>query len=103
MVDYSELDKYYIGISRPILTNVGGLFFELGDENHSLFYKIDENLFVDVNRGALAQIKKENESFVGQYVLSEESLTKVETKKDITNNSSYIKRLKFNPSKYTQK
>ena len=40
MIDYNELEKYYTGVAIPVITNVGGIFLELGDDIKTLFYKL---------------------------------------------------------------
>ena len=103
MIDYSELDKFYTGTIIHVLTNAGGMFLELGDDIKTLFYKLDDEHYVDVNNKVIAQVLRKESIITSNYVVPEKSLSQITTKKQITKNTSLIKRLTFKPSNYTQK
>lgn len=103
MIDYNELEKYYTGVAIPVITNAGGIFLELGDDIKTLFYKLDEDHYVDVNNRGIAQILRQGSVITSNYVVPEDSLAQVKAKRKINNNSSLVKRLTFKPSKYNQK
>ncbi len=103
MIDYNELDKFYTGVAIPVLTNAGGIFLELGDDINTLFYKLDEDHYVDVNNKGIAQVLRKGSVITSGYVVPEDSLTQVKTKKEVVNNTSLVKRLTFKSSNYTQK
>lgn len=103
MIDYNELDKFYIGVAIPVLTNAGGILLELGDDINTLFYKLDEDHYVDVNNKGIAQVLRKGSVITSGYVVLEDSLTQVKTKKEVANNTSLVKRLTFKSSNYTQK
>ncbi len=101
MINYNELDNYYIGIYMPVLYNVGGVFLRLGEPKESLFYKVDDYHYVDVNYPKIsAYIIKRSVPLDIKYILSEDSLRKVDSKKELVNNTKLVKRLKFNSNLY---
>lgn len=103
MIDYGELDKFYTGVAIPVITNAGGILLELGDDINTLFYKLDDDHYVDVNNKGVAQVLRKGSVITSCYVVPEESLTQVKTKTEIVNNTSLVKRLTFKSSDYTQK
>ena len=103
MIDYSELDKFYTGVAIPVLTNAGGMFLELGDDINTLFYKLNDDHYVDVNNKGIAQVLRKGNIITSNYVVAEESLSQVKTKKEVANNTSLVKRLTFKSSNYTKK
>jgi len=101
MIDYNELDKFYTGIEMPVITNCGGIFLELGNDISSLFYKLDEVHYADVNhKGRVVQVLKEGTVITSNYVLVENSLVQVGNKHEINKNSNLAKRLTFKSSNY---
>ena len=100
MIDYNELDRFYIGTCIPVIANAGGGLLELGKDINTVFYKIDEDYYVDINSNIKAQIYRGDKAVNAKYIIPENSLTQVKTKRDITKNSSLIKRYKFNSSNY---
>ncbi len=103
MIDYNELDKFYTGVAIPVLSNAGGILLELGYDIDTLFYKLDENYYVDVNNKRIAQVLRKGSVITSNYVVPEESLTQVKTKREVINNTSLVKRLTFKSSSYTKK
>lgn len=101
MIDYQQLDRFYTGISMPVIMNAGGMLLELGEDTPSLFYKLDDEHFADVNRkGVIAQVLKKGSIITSHYVLQEESIQPVRNRKEIVKSSRMVKRLQFNPSNY---
>ncbi len=103
MIDYNKLDKFYTGVAIPVLTNAGGIFLELGDDITTLFYKLDEDHYVDVNSKRIAQVLRKGSVITTCYVVPEDSLTQAKTKREVVNNTSLVKRLTFKSSNYTNK
>lgn len=102
MIDYHEIERYYLGVSMPVISRRGGKVAILGKEKPSLFYKIDDDHYADVNRkGVVAQIIREGKIVTFFYVLDEKSLRQVHHKSEILFASGPIKRRKFNPRDYT--
>ena len=101
MINYDELDKYFTGICAPVIMNAGGVFLELGEDSSSLFYKIDEDYYADVNNpGIVAQRLGDNSIIRSNYVLFEETIAPVKSRNHLKDNSLLIRRLTFNPAKY---
>ena len=91
MIDYNNLDNYYTGVAIPVVTNVGGILYEFGDSIPTLFYKIDNDHYVDVNNKVIAQVIRNGVPIRENYVVSEESLNKVSTKQQVISNTSLVK------------
>ena len=103
MIDYNDLDKFYTGIEMRVIMNCGGMPLELGEDISSLFYKINEDYYADVNhKGRIAQVLREDSIIRSHYVLAEDSLVQVKSKRDINKNSNFVKRLTFKPTNYHQ-
>ncbi len=103
MIDYSELDRYYTGTAIPVLANAGGMLLELGEDINTLFYKLDGDHYADVNNKRIAEVLRRGSVITSHYVVLEDSLVQVGTKKDVTRNASLIRRLTFNPTDYSKK
>ena len=103
MINYNELDKYYTGLGIPVEGNAGGVFLELGDDFRTLFYKLNDDLYIDVNNGFLAQVMRKGTPVTLGELVDESSLTQVATRKDIKDNTSFVRRLTFDPSKYNRR
>lgn len=103
MIDYNELDRFYTGVAIPVLANAGGILLELGDDINTLFYKLDDDHYVDINNKRIAQVLRKGSIITSNYVVPEESLTQARTKKEITSNTSLVRRLTFKSSNYTRK
>ena len=100
MIDCNELDRYYTGTLIHVISNAGGILLELGEDIKTVFYKIDDNHYVDINNKCIAQVVNKESVVTSKYIVPEESLVQVKTKKEINNNSYLIKRLLFDSSKY---
>lgn len=104
MINYDELDRFYTGVMMPITLNMGNALLELGDDINTLFYKIDEYYYLDVNRKILAQVvNNENSTIRTGFIIKESSLTPVKNKQEIIDSSSFIKRLTFKSSNVLKK
>lgn len=104
MIDYNELDKFYMGIAIPVLTNAGGMFLELGEDINTLFYKLNDDYYADVNhKGRIAQVLRKKTIVTSSYIVPESSLTQVRTKEEINKHTNLVKRLTFKPSNYIKK
>lgn len=103
MIDYNNLDNYYTGVAIPVVTNVGGILYEFGDSIPTLFYKIDNDQYIDVNNKVIAQVIRDGIPIRENYVVPVQSLSKVKTKQQDINNTSLVKRLTFKPSNYAKK
>lgn len=75
---YKEQGNFYTGTIMPVVGNVGGIFLELGDEIQSVFYKIDDDHWFDVNRQIAVQIPREGSIVTSSYILIEESLKPID-------------------------
>lgn len=103
MIDYNELDRFYVGSEMPVIMNCGGILLELGEDINSLFYKLDEDFYADVNRqGRLVQVLRKGAVITSHYVLDENNIVQVISKREIKRNSSLVKRLTFKPTNYKQ-
>jgi len=103
MVDYKDLDKFYIGIEWPVIMNCGGIYCELGESCSALFYKISDDIYADVNnKGRIVQAFRKGTIVTSSYILDEESLVQVKNKQEIIKNSSFIKRMTFKSTNYNQ-
>ena len=101
MINYNELDRFYIGSEMPVIANCGGIFLELGEDINSLFYKIDDDYYADVNhQGRLVQVLKTGAVITSHYVLDENNIVQVINKQELKKNSSLVKRLTFKPTSY---
>lgn len=101
MIDYNELDKFYTGIEMPVISNCGGMLLELGEDFKSLFYKIDDDHYADVNhKGRIVQVLRKGAVITSHYVVVEESLVQIKNKHDINKSSNLVKRLTFKKSNY---
>lgn len=104
MIDYNELDKFYTGIEMVVISNCGGMFLELSEDIKSLFYKLDEDHYADVNRkGIVAQVLREGTIIKSPYVIQEDSLVQVSSKQQLNKNANLVKRLTFKKSNYANK
>ena len=103
MIDYNNLDNYYTGISVAVDIDDGGIIYEFGDSVSTLFYKLDDDHYVDVNNNDIQQVMRDGVPIRTNYVVIEKSLRKVKTKKQVKDNTSLVKRLTFKPSKYITK
>ena len=103
MIDYNNLDNYYTGISVAVETDAGGILYEFGEVRNTLFFKLNENYYIDVNSGNITQAIRDGVSIRSNYVVPQKSLRNVKTKKQVIDNTSFIKRLTFKPSKYMTK
>ena len=103
MINYGDLDKFYIGVEMPVIMNCGGMLLELGENINSLFYKLTDDYYADVNhKGRIAQVLREDSVIRSHYVLAEDSLVQIKSKRDINKNSNFVKRLTFKPTNYPQ-
>lgn len=101
MIDYNELDKFYTGIENPVIQNCGGIFLELGEPVKSLFYKLDDDHYADVNRkGIIAQVLREGTVVKSHSVIQEDTLVQVSNKQELNKNANFVKRLTFKKSNY---
>ena len=101
MVDYNSLDDFFVGPAIQIEVNAGGNFIVPGNEVFSVFYKLDENYYYNVTNGGFAQVREEGVPIDGyiSYIIFKGNLAKVETKHDIIDNTSIIRRLRFDSQK----
>ena len=82
MIDYNELDRFYVGSEMPVIMNCGGIFLELGEDINSLFYKLDEDFYADVNHhGRLVQVLRKDAVITSHYVLDENNIVQVISKR----------------------
>ena len=103
MIDYKDLDKFYIGIEWPVIMNCGGIDCELGESGSALFYKISDDIYADVNnKGRIVQAFRKGIIVTSSYILDEESLVQVKNKQEIIKNSSFVKRMTFKSTNYNQ-
>lgn len=103
MINYNDIDKFYTGIEMPVIMNCGGMFLEVGENIDSLFYKINDDYYADVNhKGRLVQVLRMGTPITSSYVLEEDSLVPVKNKQEIIKNSDFVKRLTFKPINYKQ-
>ena len=102
MIDYSELDKFYTGISAPVSTNFGGALLELGNDINTILYKLDDEYYIDINNQTIAQVLRKGSSIASPFVVQENSLRQVQSEKEIIDNTSLAIRLRFKPSDYIQ-
>lgn len=101
MINYNELSNFYIAKQRIVLYNDGGTGFLLGELSKSLFYKLDDDSYADVNRkGSVAQVLRRGEPILSSCVILEASITPVTSAKEIRANSGFVKRLTFKPENY---
>ncbi len=103
MIDYKNIGKFYIGVSMPIIMNAGGVLLELGEDNESLFYKLDDVRYADVNKkGRIAYAVRPNTPVPAEahHIIDESTLVPASSKKDIILNSGPVKRLQFKPENY---
>lgn len=104
MIDYNELDKFYTGIENRVIQNCGGVFLQLDEPVKSLFYKLDDDHYADVNRkGIVAQVLREGAIIKSHYVIQEDSLVQVSSKQQLNKNANLVKRLTFKKSNYANK
>ena len=104
MIDYNELDKFYVGIGNPVIQNCGGVFLTLGEPVKSLFYKLDDDHYEDVNRkGIVAQVLRDGIAVKSPYIVQEETLVQVSSKQELNKNANPVKRLTFKKSNYAHK
>jgi len=103
MIDYKDLDKFYVGVAMPVISNCGGLFMELGEDISSLFYKLNEDYYADVNhKGRIVQVLRKDAVITSKFVLDKESLAQVNSKRELNKNSHFVKRLMFKPTNYSK-
>lgn len=101
MIDYNELDRFYVGSAMPVIMNCGGIFLELREDINSLFYKLDDNYYADVNhQGRLVQVLRKGAVITSHYVLDENNIFQVKSKHELNKKSSLVKRLTFKPTNY---
>ena len=101
MIDYSDLDKFYIGVEMPVIMNCGGILLELGEDISSLFYKPSDNYYADVNhKGRVVQVLRTGAIITSNYVLDEDRLIQVKSKQEINDNCKFVKRLTFKATDY---
>jgi len=103
MINYSNLDKFYTGIEMPVIMNCGGMLLELGENINSLFYKLTDDYYADVNHdGRVVQVLRKGAVITSNYVLDGDSLVQVKTKRELNKNSNFVKRLTFKPTNYNK-
>lgn len=101
MIDYSELNKFYVGTQFPVIMNCGGMLLELGEDVKSLFYKINDDHYADVNRrGIVVQALRKRAIIRANYVIQEDSLIQIDSKQKLNKNANLVKKLTFNKSNY---
>ena len=101
MINYNELSNFYIADQMIVIENAGGIILSLSDPFKSLFYKLDDNHYADVNRkGSVAQVLRLGTAVIYSRVINESSITPVTSAKEIRDNSSFVKRLTFKPENY---
>lgn len=104
MIDYNELDKFYTGIENRVIQNCGGVFLQLDEPVKSLFYKLDDDHYADVNRkGIIAQVLRKGTAVKSPYVIEEDTLVQVSSKQELNKNANPVKRLTFKKSNYAHK
>lgn len=103
MINYGDLDKFYIGVEMPVIMNCGGMLLELGENINSLFYKLTDDYYADVNHeGRVVQVLRKGAVIRSAYVLDEDSLIQVKSKRELNKNSNFVKILTFKPTNYNQ-
>ena len=107
MINYDELDRYYVGTVTRIVGNCGGILLDLDTvDRKTVLYKLEdeEDCYVDVNTGMKAQVSngKAVDSDV-RLLINERSLRQVQNKGQIVLHSSFVKRRQFEPRKYAGK
>ncbi len=101
MINYDEINNYFTGLCAPVIMNAGGVFLELGEDISSLFYKLDENHYADVNHpGIVAQKLGTDSVITSRFVIFEDTIKPVTSKNTIHENTTLVRRLFFNPEKY---
>lgn len=101
MVDYNELEKYFKGKCSPVIMNCGGILLELGEDYETVFYKLCDGYYADVNNnGRVVQAIREGSPVLSHFILEENSLEPVKDVSDLNRNTYFIKRLTFTPSNY---
>ncbi len=103
MIGYAELDRFYTGTSARIIGNTGGIVLELGEDSDTLFYKIDDDYYYDVNSKHVAQVLRTGCVITTKYLVIENTLVKVKNRKEVNNNAPLVKRITFNSSKVPKK
>lgn len=101
MIDYNELDKFYTGVAFSVYVGENGGIF-LDKEYNTLFYKLDNEHYADVNhKGKVAKLLRREGIITSNYIVPEYSLQQVESIADVRYASGIVKRLRFKPSNYT--
>ena len=101
MINYNELSKFYIAKQMIVIENDGGVILNFSNPFKSLFYKLDDNHYADVNRkGSVAQVLRRGTIVRYSRVIDEDSITPVTSAKEIKANSGFVKRLTFKPENY---
>lgn len=105
MINYNELEKFYVGTIADIVENNGGKFIEIDVKtmHETLLYKLDDYHYADVNnKGVIAFLRKDNVVIKSSIstIIFKETLQQVKFKSEINSKSSLVKRLTFSPKNY---
>ena len=103
MINYDELENFYIGLAYPVCANIGGVYLELAEGIKTILYKLDEDHYVDINNRKIGEVLRKNKYFQSSFAIDEDGLIPVKTKWDIVKNTGFTKRISFNSSNYTHK